>query len=72
MAKEYIWRDEVRSELQVWDEGCWTRYKMLEEYIKMNCPESRERDLALAKILKAVKWAIVAIARNKIPAEEGE
>lgn len=39
--------------------------KMLAAYINENCPESREKSLALTKIEEAVMWANAAIARNE-------
>lgn len=39
--------------------------KMLAAYINENCPESREKSLALTKIDEAVMWANAAIARNE-------
>lgn len=35
------------------------------DLICMNCPDSRERSLALTKIEEAVFWANAAIARNE-------
>ena len=39
--------------------------KMLAAYINEQCPESREKSIALTKIEEAVMWANAAIARNE-------
>ena len=43
------------------------RYKagILAAYIDKNCPDSREKSLAITKIEEAVMWANAAIARNE-------
>lgn len=39
--------------------------KTLAGYVIKNCPDSRERSLALTKIEEAVMWANASIARNE-------
>lgn len=39
--------------------------KMLAAYINEQCPESREKSIALTKIDEAVMWANAAIARHE-------
>ena len=39
--------------------------KMLAAYINENCPESREKSLAMTKLEEAVMWANASIARNE-------
>ena len=39
--------------------------KVFAGYVLKDCPESRERSLALTKIEEAVMWANAAIARNE-------
>jgi len=34
-------------------------------FVELNCPDSREKSIALTKIEEAVMWANAAIARNK-------
>ena len=48
------------------------RYKIIREiargfagFIAENCPDSRERALALTKLEEAVMWANASIARNE-------
>ena len=41
--------------------------KYLAESIDDNCPESREKALALTKVEEAIMWANAAIARNEDP-----
>lgn len=38
--------------------------KVFAGYVLKDCPESRERSLALTKIEEAVMWANASIARN--------
>jgi hypothetical protein len=45
----------------------------LANYINENCPDSREKSLALTKLEEAVMWANASIARNNKPiTKEGE
>lgn len=39
--------------------------KMLAAYINENCPDSREKSLAMTKLEECVMWANAAIARNE-------
>ena len=39
--------------------------KMLAAYINENCPDSREKSLAMTKLEEAVMWANASIARNE-------
>ena len=39
--------------------------KILAAYVNENCPDSRERSLALTKLEEAVMWANASIARNE-------
>jgi hypothetical protein len=41
--------------------------KLLALRVESDCPDSRERSLALTKIEEAVMWANAAIARNEVP-----
>jgi hypothetical protein len=41
------------------------RAHSLAEYIVLNVPDSREKDLALVKLEEAVMWANAGIARNE-------
>lgn len=41
--------------------------KQLAEYLISNCPDSRERSLAITKLEEAVMWANASIARNEKP-----
>lgn len=38
--------------------------RSLADYFVVNCPNSREKSLALTKLEEAVMWANAAIARN--------
>jgi len=39
--------------------------KLLAAYIDENCPDSREKSLAMTKLEEAVMWANASIARNE-------
>lgn len=39
--------------------------KKLARWVTKNCPESRERSLALTKLEESVMWANASIARNE-------
>lgn len=39
--------------------------KMLAAYINENCPDSREKSIAMTKLEEAVMWANASIARNE-------
>ena len=39
--------------------------KVLAVFIFENCPDSRERSLALTKLEEAIMWANASIARNE-------
>ena len=43
--------------------------KGLAKLIIGNCPDSRERSLALTKLEESIMWANAAIARNEGPVE---
>jgi hypothetical protein len=38
--------------------------KILAEYIRVECPESREKSLAFTKLEESIMWANASIARN--------
>lgn len=39
--------------------------KMLAAYINENCPDSREKSLAMTKLEECVMWANASVARNE-------
>ena len=39
--------------------------RMLAEYINEECPDSREKSIALTKVEEAIMWANASIARNE-------
>jgi hypothetical protein len=43
--------------------------KQFAELVKQECPESREKSLALTSIQQSVMWANAAIAINETPVE---
>lgn len=50
-------------------EGLRQQAKELAEMFMLECPQSRERSLALTNLEQSVMWANAAIARNKRPQE---
>ena len=48
-----------------WYERIRFKAKMLAAYINENCPDSREKSLAMTNLEQAVMWANAAIARNE-------
>lgn len=63
IEKNFTYHAPTQSKISLYSEIRLYAKKMAELF-EMNCPESREKSLAMTKLEEAVMWANASIARN--------
>lgn len=64
IEKNYSYHDPKEGQTERY-ERIRHKAKMLAAYINENCPDSREKSLAMTKLEECVMWANASIARNE-------
>ena len=63
MEKRFTYHPPKPGQPEIYEE-LRVRAKMLAMFIDSNCPESREKALAITKLEEAVMWSNAGIARH--------